>query len=308
MPPDDRDSPPDADLPPVLGEWESRHSDMVPAVVYQEKVFCRRCGETSEPVANCCPWCGLWLVGEPPTVTPVYAPEEPEDDWHTDAAVQDYAVPVAAPPLLPPLAVVFVSYGLLLGSLVLFLILAVLYGISTEDELHTALAIVEIADAVLTLGALALVWRVAKQKVPEGTAVLTWISAIPILFVLLCLNIAYITFLRELFRPFGAAEPEKLKFTLVTVLLICLQPAIVEELFFRQMTLGVFRRSMNMHLAVWLTAGLFAFAHLTNPFGMPYLFLVGGFLGYARAYGGLTLAMVLHFLHNLAVVAYEALK
>ena len=38
------------------------------------------------------------------------------------------------------------------------------------------------------------------------------------------------------------------------------------------------------------------------------LFLAGGMFGYARAYGGLTLAMVMHFLHNLAVVAYEALK
>jgi membrane protease YdiL (CAAX protease family) len=101
---------------------------------------------------------------------------------------------------------------------------------------------------------------------------------------------------------------EKLKFTLVTVLLICVQPAIVEELFFRQMTLGVFRKSMNLHLAVWATAGLFAFAHLTNPFGMPYLFLAGAMFGYARVYGGLPLAMVLHFLHNLAVVSYEALK
>ena len=65
---------------------------------------------------------------------------------------------------------------------------------------------------------------------------------------------------------------------------------------------------MNLHVAVWATAGLFAFAHLTNPFGMPYLFLVGGVLGYARVYGGLTLVMVMHFVHNLAVVAYEALK
>src|SRR5262249_12025090 len=103
-------------------------------------------------------------------------------------------------------------------------------------------------------------------------------------------------------------EPEKLKLTVVTILLVCVQPAIVEELFFRQMTLGVFRRSMNLHLAVWLTAGVFAFAHPFKPPGLPLLFLVGGVLGYARAYGGLTLPIIMHFVHNFAVVAYEAWK
>lgn len=309
MPPDDRDTAPDAYPLPALGQWEWDVSAPAPPVAHPRPVFCRRCGETSEPVANCCPWCAAWLVGERPVATPVYSlDDEPEDDWHTAAAAYSSAVPVAAPPLLPPLVVVFVSYGLLLGSLVLFLIVAVLRGIADEDELHAGLAIVQAVDAILTVGALALVWRVAKQKLPDGTMALTWLTAFPVLFALLCLNVAYITFLRELIKPLGAPQPEQLKLTLVTVLLICVQPAIVEELFFRQMALGVFRRSMNLHFAVWATAGLFAFAHLTNPFGMPYLFLVGGVLGYARAYGGLTLAMVMHFVHNLAVVAYEALK
>jgi uncharacterized protein len=204
--------------------------------------------------------------------------------------------------------VVILSYFLLLGSLILFLVVVVVRGVADEEELHAGLAIVEIGDAILTVCALALVWRTARQKLPPGTMGVTWLTAFPVLFALLCINIAYITFLRELFRPFGAPQPEKLKLTFVTVMLICVQPAIVEELFFRQMTLGVFRKSMNLHVAVWVTAGLFAFAHLTNPIGMPYLFLAGGMFGYARAYGGLTLAMVLHFLHNFAVVAYEAFK
>lgn len=307
MPPSDRT--PDPSSTP-LGEWNADDSGEFPVVYPAETVFCRRCGETSEPVANCCPWCGLWLVGQPPTVAPIYSldDEEPEDDWHTEAAEPEYALPVAAPPLIHPLVVVGVSYALLLGSLVLFLFVAVLRGVADEDELHAGLAIVEIADAILTVGALALVWRAAKQKLPEGTVGVAWLTAFPVLFALLCINIAYITFLRELFRPFGAPQPERLKLTLITVMLICVQPAIVEELFFRQMTLGVFRKSMNLHAAVWLTAGLFAFAHLTNPFGMPYLFLAGGLFGYARVYGGLPLAMTLHFLHNLAVVSYEALK
>lgn len=310
---DSSDRAPDSDLSlPAFGEPVADDSDLEPIVVPLEPVFCRRCGETSEPVANCCPWCGAWLVGDPPIVTPIYSlDDEPEDDWHTraaDEAAERYTPRRDAPPFLPPLVVVFLSYGLLLGSLVAFLVLAVIYQVSTQDDLHVGLAIVEIADAILTFAALGLVWKAAKQKLPRGTMGLTWVSAFPVLFALLCLNIAYITFLRELLRPFGAQQSEHLKLTLVTVLLVCVQPAIVEELFFRQMTLGVFRRSMNLHVAVWATAGLFAFAHLTNPFGMPYLFLAGGLFGYARAFGGLTLAMLLHFLHNFAVVAYESLQ
>lgn len=322
MPPDDRDHT-EANQPlPVFGEWvdSAAGPNAIPIVypepeaeeVKPEPVFCRRCGETSEPVASCCPWCGAWLVGERPRAVPVYSLDdeepEPEDDWDAEAGHEAFVVPVAAPPPFPPLVVVFVSYALLIASLIGFVFFAVVYGLSNENEMHAGLALVEIADTVLVVGALALVWRQAKQKLPEGTVVATWVAAFPILFALLCLNIAYITFLRELLKPFVTTQPVGMKVTFVTVMLICVQPAIVEELFFRQMTLGVFRRSMNVHLAVWLTAAMFAFAHLANPLGMPYLFLAGGVFGYARIYGGLPLAMLMHFIHNFAVIAYEAWK
>jgi hypothetical protein len=41
---------------------------------------------------------------------------------------------------------------------------------------------------------------------------------------------------------------------------------------------------------------------------MPYLLVCGAVLGYARAFGGLPLAMILHFVHNFVVIAYEAWK
>ena len=319
MPPDDRDHA-EANQPlPVLGEWtvDSADPNAIPIVYPEaeeakpEPVFCRRCGETSEPVASCCPWCGAWLVGERPRAVPVYSlgeEPEPEDDWEAEAGREGFVVPVAAPPPLPPLVVVFVSYALLIASLIGFVFFAVVYGLSSEDEMRAGLALVELADTVLVVGALALVWRQAKQRLPEGTVALTWAAALPVLAALLCLNITYITVLRELLKPFVTAQPVAMQVPFVTVMLICVQPALVEELFFRQVTLGVFRRSMNMHLAVWLTAAMFAFAHLANPLGMPYLFLAGGVFGYARIYGGLPLAMLMHFIHNFAVIAYEAWK
>jgi membrane protease YdiL (CAAX protease family) len=174
--------------------------------------------------------------------------------------------------------------------------------------MYAAMAIVETLNAILTVVALAIVWKSAKQVIPDGTRLLAWLAAIPMLAALLLLNILFITYLRELFKPFGAPEEVKIQVTWVTVLLICVQPAIVEELFFRQMMLGVFRKVMNLHLAVLLTGALFALAHLGNILGMPYLFLAGVMFGYARVFGGLSLAMIMHFIHNFVVIAYEAWK
>jgi len=318
---DKRNPSPNSDPFPAQDVWETEpDTDDIPMAtpappISEEEVptatpaavFCRRCGETSEPVENCCPWCGAWLVGKRPRVTPVYELEdEPEDDWHTHWREEDDIRAIENRPLIPPLVVVFVSYGLLLASLVLFIVLAVISGVKTEEEMHGGLALVEILDGALTLFALGLVWTTARQKIPRGAMGFTWLAAFPILAVLLCMNIAFMTFLRELLRPFGAQDAPRIELTWITVLLICVQPAIVEELFFRQMTLGVFRKSMNLHLAIWLTAAMFAFAHLGQILAMPYLFLVGGALGYARAWGGLSLAMLLHFIHNFVVIAYEA--
>jgi membrane protease YdiL (CAAX protease family) len=293
MTPDDRDPAPDADRPRVVAPFA---------------VTCPRCGETDHPVNNCCPWCSAWLIGTRPVSAPEYDEGEPEDDWDTELARRDDAPPAPIDTVFHPGWVVGVSYALLIGSLVVFLMAVVVGGVRSKEELYTGLAIVEIADALLTVVALALVWRAARQPVPPDTRLTTWGIAVPVLFVLLCLNIAYITLLRELFRPLGAPQPERVELTLITVMLICVQPAIVEELFFRQMVLGVLRRSLNFHAAVWVTAAMFAFAHITNPIGMPYLFIGGAVFGYARAFGGLSLAMLMHFVHNFAVIAYEAWK
>lgn len=311
MPPDDTDrSPEPAPLAP--GDFDPEDVPVVHPVVHPvRKVWCWRCGETAEPAAGRCPWCDTWTDGDRPKprrARPVRA--RPVYDWDEDeggrAEPVTRAIPVRRPHLIPPLVIVSFAYFGLLASLIGCAIIAAVQGMTEGDDLLGAQAIAEVVTTSLTLVALALVWTASRQKLPEGTAGVTWLCAFPVLAVLLLLNLAFFTALRELLKPFGAVEPERMKMTLVTVLLICVQPAIVEELFFRQMTLGVLRKSINVHLAVWLTAGVFAGAHLGNILGMPYLFLVGAFLGYARVYGGLTLAMILHFLHNFAVVAYDA--
>jgi membrane protease YdiL (CAAX protease family) len=249
-------------------------------------------------------------VGTPPRADPTEEDEdeEPEDDWHSDAARRNEVQRREPPPPVHPGLVVGVSYALLIGSFFLVSIMAAVEGVRSQEEAYGLLALVEILDAVLVVTALALVWRSARQKLPGGTRLLTWVTAFPVLCALLSLGIAYTTFLRELARSSGAPEPEQIPLTFVTVMLICVQPALVEELFFRQVVLGVFRKWMNLHAAVWITALMFAVAHINRPIIMPYLLLCGAAFGYARAFGGLSLAMVLHFVHNFVVIAHEAWK
>ena len=85
---------------------------------------------------------------------------------------------------------------------------------------------------------------------------------------------------------------------------MCVQPAVIEELFFRHLLLGHLRPHVGMHGAVWVSAVGFGMAHLGNPVGWPVLILLGAGLGYARTLSGtLALPIALHFLHNLCVLA-----
>ena len=64
---------------------------------------------------------------------------------------------------------------------------------------------------------------------------------------------------------------------------------------------------MGGNAVVWITAVMFAAAHVGVPLSMPVLFVLGVLLGYARlASGSIYLPMVLHFLHNAVVMALNA--
>jgi membrane protease YdiL (CAAX protease family) len=91
------------------------------------------------------------------------------------------------------------------------------------------------------------------------------------------------------------------------VLVVCVEPAIVEELAFRGVILGALRRAFGVKEAVVTTAFLFMMLHLM-PLSFPHLLLIGLVLGYLRvASGSLYPCMIAHFVHNGLVILAEYL-
>ena len=204
------------------------------------------------------------------------------------------------------LGVVLISYGLLVLTCMIWGLMLVGSGRDfTEKETKTGLAVMEAIDTVLVLFAVLLVGRVTLRDAPPGSAPAAWALAGPVLLALIAGNVLFAAVLREVFRVPALPGPGV---TLSAVLLIRVQPAIVEELFFRHVALGALRREMSLRVTILVTSIMFAVAHLHNPLGMPYLFIAGVVFGYARVYGGLPLSMLMHFLHNLAVISIDSLN
>jgi membrane protease YdiL (CAAX protease family) len=198
----------------------------------------------------------------------------------------------------------------------------IIYGLTTNSELvfqsdnqiRTQLmietAVFEGMDTALVLAGLLIAGRTRKYPA-AGNPLLTWLLSAPGFVTLLGINLAYHLSLKWLVSQYVTGPtPQYIDIGLaqgwLAVLLVCVQPAIVEELFFRYLMLGHLRPHVGLHAAVWISAVVFGIAHLGSIPGWPVLILLGAGLGYARvASGGLILPMLLHFLHNLAVLGVE---
>ena len=92
---------------------------------------------------------------------------------------------------------------------------------------------------------------------------------------------------------------------LTAILIICVQPAIIEELGFRGVILPALQPALAPNEAVLVSALMFMMLHLTL-FSFPHLFVMGVVLGYLRVRtGSLLPGMLLHFTHNLLCVLGE---
>ena len=178
----------------------------------------------------------------------------------------------------------------------------------TDEEVRDLLvktAIVGAVDAVLVVVGIAWARRPPPPRIGWGRRIAAWLVAGPVLAALLAANFAYIRMLKEALGlptiEFGTAHRRDLLPWLLMI--VCVQPAIVEEFFFRYLVLGHLRPVAGPHGAVFLAAVMFGLAHLFNPLGIPYLIVAGLVFGYARVFGrSLALPMILHFLHNAVVI------
>ncbi len=126
---------------------------------------------------------------------------------------------------------------------------------------------------------------------------------------MLALNFGYHEFLQSLDGVGGSSWVAQLSSDGLSdaalVLLICVFPAINEEIAFRGLVQTWLMSALRPARAIALGAVLFSAMHF-SILRAPYLFLVGYLLGWIRMKtGSLYPAMLAHFLHNLAVLMID---
>ena len=182
----------------------------------------------------------------------------------------------------------------------------------TEEAARTQLGwitVVEVLDTIIVLIALSRIKIAPKWPQPARMHVgVLWFLALPLLMVTLALNVGYHYWLREtlglVVEREGLTSFPALRIWLL--LAVCLQPAIVEEFFFRRVALGAALEVIPATQAILVTSLLFAMAHLGMPLSIPVLAMLGAVLGMLRlASGSLLLPIVFHFMHNLCVLLLE---
>jgi membrane protease YdiL (CAAX protease family) len=193
------------------------------------------------------------------------------------------------------------------------LAVSVLFGTYRHFAPHepetTRLALSLTAKAAYSSITLVGVWLFARAGVPSRLPAKlrpsVWIWSWPVLGLLLGANLGFHALLRNYLRVppdlFIPTAPHQ--YRILWILAICVQPAIFEELCFRGIVLRALTPVMSVGTAVLIASIAFAMAHLFQLTALPYLFLVGVFLGIARtSSGGLALPMLLHAAHNACVL------
>ena len=93
----------------------------------------------------------------------------------------------------------------------------------------------------------------------------------------------------------------------VIILIICVQPAVIEELAFRGVIFGGLSKILSVRETIIVTAMMFMMIHLSG-LSFAHLFIIGLALGWLRARTGtIWPCMAMHFTHNLLCVATEPL-
>jgi membrane protease YdiL (CAAX protease family) len=176
-----------------------------------------------------------------------------------------------------------------------------------RNRVFGQILVVEGIDTVVVAWAVVAAWgRFSRELPPLRMRLTAWLVAIPVLAALLLLNVGYHAGLREIVHVPLISDRLTQRFDLVAFLAICVQPALVEEVYCRMFALDCLRGVLGRHAAVWISATMFGFMHVAVLPSVPYLIVLGAVLAYMRlASGTLLLPILLHFVHNLVFLLIE---
>lgn len=172
-----------------------------------------------------------------------------------------------------------------------------------------ALTVAEAVDTLLVIFAIISL----RGAIPPVTGAgsrrrMAWLVAVPLLALLLAANLGYHWALMDI----AGVKPETDELMsaghhrLWLLALICIQPAIVEELFFRRLTFDFFRSHTTLGTAAFASAAMFAGAHTGALLSYPYFVIFGIVMAWLRWWSGsLALPMLMHFSHNLLISLHE---
>lgn len=167
---------------------------------------------------------------------------------------------------------------------------------------------VELVDTIIVIIAISYAgsWLTKTSYRPKtATRLVVWLIGLASVAGLIILNLFYHQLLIDFFQ-FERIESAITGYFPVVLFLFCIQPAIIEELFCRQLCVTAFQDHMGIHSTVFVTAVMFGIFHIFVPLSVPYLIFVGIVLGYARILSGtILLPIAMHFLHNLVVILLE---
>jgi membrane protease YdiL (CAAX protease family) len=180
---------------------------------------------------------------------------------------------------------------------------------STVRRAATALTVVAALDTLRDLIAyLRLRGSIVAPPGPTQKARTTWLLALPVLALVLAVNLSYHWSLLAL----AGVEPETDALlasghhTAWLLFLICVQPAVIEELFFRRLAFDFFLQHTGAGTAAFASAAMFAAAHTGALLSFPMLLGFGMVMAWLRwRTGSLVLPILMHFLHNLAISIHD---
>jgi membrane protease YdiL (CAAX protease family) len=262
---------------------------------------CRRCGKMVPETLQRCPFCDARLPGGRRTEAGLLTFDSPQAS-------------VGASHTAISRLLIFYLVLLLVNVLPSLILFADTKRHMREEDIDAiALPMMvfgEIADTVIVIIALFAIPR--PPPIQYGSSrqrKIGWLMGPVVLAAVLALNFGYHALLENYVQFPKWSKPNHHLAIGWTFVLICVQPGIIEELFFRYIALGTLNRVMGVAGAICVSSVMFGMAHSFVALSIPILAVVGAGLGLVRVWSGsLILPMLLHMLHNTVVVYFESLQ